>query len=78
MCVHTTLPLVNVSPVMAENVILFFPHHFKNLCFIMLVVLVINCALQFGCKVFVAVAGLEPATSCQYVGRILQVTALYH
>ena len=25
----------------------------------------------------VAVGGLEPPTSCQYVGRILQVTALY-
>jgi hypothetical protein len=34
MCVHTTCPLVKVSPAMAENVMLFFRHHFKKLCFI--------------------------------------------
>ena len=42
MCVHTTWPLVKVSPAMAENVMLFFRHQIKNLCFIMLVVLVIT------------------------------------
>lgn len=42
MCVHTTWWFVNVSPAMAENVMLFLCHHFKNLCFIMLVVLVIT------------------------------------
>ena len=51
---------------MAENVMLFLRHHFKKLCFITLVVLVIIVALQFGCKVFVAVAGFEPATSPFY------------
>ena len=33
-------------------------------------------AMQFRCKVLGVVAGLEPVTSCQYVGRILQVAAL--
>jgi hypothetical protein len=34
MCVHTTWPLVNVSPAMAENVMLFLCHHSINLFFI--------------------------------------------
>jgi hypothetical protein len=34
MCVHTTWPLVNVSPAMALNIMLFFRHQIKNLCFI--------------------------------------------
>ena len=52
MCVHTTWPLVKVSPAMAENVMLFFRHQIKNLCFIMLVVLVITvpCAFPQGLR----------------------------
>lgn len=41
-CVKTTCPFVKVSPAMALNIMLFFRHQFKNLCFIMLVVLVIT------------------------------------
>ena len=39
MCVNTTSPLVNVSPVIAESVILFILHHSINFFFIALIVL---------------------------------------
>lgn len=42
MCVYTTSAFVNVSPAMAENVMLFWRIHFANFSFIMLLILILR------------------------------------